>query len=122
MVTCFLRYVIDPAKLKEFEHYGKLWIPLVEKFSGKHHGYFLPSEDVNNIALSLFSIPGLAEYEQYRQKSFTIQRVWLLSTMQKKPDASSVMNARSSGRFSVSDMTFDQAPKSVRPSTQHLCA
>ena len=71
MVTCYLRYVIDPSKLKEFEHYGKLWIPLVEKFAGKHHGYFLPSEGANNIALALFTFPSLAAYEQYRTKSFT---------------------------------------------------
>lgn len=44
MITCYLRYAIDPNKLKEFEHYGKLWLPLVEKFGGTHHGYFLPSE------------------------------------------------------------------------------
>jgi hypothetical protein len=70
MVTCYLRYVVDPAKLKEFEHYGKLWIPLVEKFGGKHHGYFLPSEGANNIALALFTFPSLSAYEQYRTKSF----------------------------------------------------
>ncbi len=68
MVTCYLRYVIDPYKLKEFEHYGRLWIPLVEKFGGKHHGYFLPSEGANNIALALFSFPTLAAYEAYRDK------------------------------------------------------
>jgi len=71
MVTCYLRYIIEPAKLAEFEHYGKLWIPLVEKFGGKHHGYFLPSEGANNIALALFTFPSLAAYEQYRTKSFT---------------------------------------------------
>ncbi len=71
MVTCYLRYVIDPSKHKEFEHYGKLWIPLVEKFGGKHHGYFLPSEGANNIALALFTFPSLAEYETYRAKSLT---------------------------------------------------
>lgn len=70
MVTCYLRYVIDPSKLKEFEQYGKLWIRLVEKFGGKHHGYFLPSEGANNIALALFTFPSLAEYEQYRTRSF----------------------------------------------------
>jgi hypothetical protein len=43
MITCYLRYIIDPYKLKEFEHYGRLWIPLVQKFGGIHHGYFLPS-------------------------------------------------------------------------------
>ena len=50
MVTCYLRYVIDPSKLKEFERYGKMWIPLVDRFGGRHHGYFLPSEGANNIA------------------------------------------------------------------------
>ena len=69
MITCYLRYVIDPYKLKEFECYGKLWIPLVEKFGGKHHGYFLPSEGANNIALAMFTFSSLAEYEQYREKS-----------------------------------------------------
>lgn len=69
MITCYLRYIIDPRKLKEFEHYGKLWIPLVEKFGGKHHGYFLPSEGANNVALAMFSFPSLALYEEYRRKS-----------------------------------------------------
>jgi hypothetical protein len=70
MVTCYIRYIIDPDKLAEFEHYGKLWIPLVEKFGGKHHGYFLPSEGVSNVALALFTFPSLSEYEVYRNKSF----------------------------------------------------
>ncbi|CAN7592538.1 NIPSNAP family protein [Rhizobacter sp. LjRoot28] len=70
MITCYLRYVIDPDKLAEFEHYGRLWIPLVERFGGTHHGYFLPSEGANNIALALFSFPSLAAYEVYRQQSF----------------------------------------------------
>lgn len=69
MVTCYLRYIIDPFKLKEFEHYAKLWIPLLEKFDGKHHGYFLPSEGANNVALALFSFPSLTLYEDYRTKS-----------------------------------------------------
>ena len=69
MITCSLRYVIDPYKLKEFEHYSKLWIPLVEKFGGQHHGYFLPSEGASDIALALFTFPSLAAYEEYRNKS-----------------------------------------------------
>ena len=70
MVTCYLRYVIDPQKLEEFEHYAKLWIPLVNKFGGQHHGYFLPSEGANNIALALFTFPSFTEYETYRKDSF----------------------------------------------------
>lgn len=70
MVTCYLKYVIDPYKLSEFEHYAKLWIPLVNKFGGQHHGYFLPSEGANNIAYALFSFESLAAYEKYRAESF----------------------------------------------------
>ena len=70
MVTCYLKYVIAPYKLKEFEEYAKMWIPLVNKFGGVHNGYFLPSEGANNIALALFTFPSLAEYEQYRKDSF----------------------------------------------------
>lgn len=66
MITCYLRYVIDHFKLKEFEIYGKMWIPLVEKFGGKHHGYFLPHEGANDIAFAMFSFPSLAAYEIYR--------------------------------------------------------
>ena len=69
MVTCYLRYEIDPFKVKEFEHYAKLCIPLVNKFGGNHHGYFLPHEGANNIAVALFSFPSLAEYEVYRAKA-----------------------------------------------------
>jgi NIPSNAP protein len=69
MITCYLRYIVDPLKLAEFETYARLWIALVEKFGGKHHGYFMPSEGANNVALALFSFPSLAEYETYRQKA-----------------------------------------------------
>jgi len=68
MITCYLRYIIDPYKLTEFEKYGRMWIPLVNKLGGVHHGYFLPHEGANNIAIALFSFPSLAAYEEYRVK------------------------------------------------------
>jgi hypothetical protein len=71
MVTCYLRYILDPSKLKEFETYGRMWIPLVERFGGTHHGYFMPHEGANNIALALFSFPSLASYETYRTEAAT---------------------------------------------------
>lgn len=69
MITCYVRYVIDPKKLKEFETYARMWIPLVNRFGGQHNGYYLPSEGANNIALALFSFPSLTAYEVYRTKS-----------------------------------------------------
>jgi hypothetical protein len=68
MITCYLRYVIDPYKATEFERYARMWIPLVNKFGGIHHGYFLPHEGANNVAFALFSFPSLAAYEEYRLK------------------------------------------------------
>ncbi len=101
MVTCFLRYVIDPYKLEQFETYGKMWIPLVEQFGGTHHGYFLPSEGASNIALAMFSFPSLAEYERYRERSKTDPACPRpRSGMQRKRAASSATSAASSGRCS----------------------
>lgn len=71
MITCHLRYVIDPTRLQTFERYGKLWIGLVNRLGGIHHGYLLPSEGANNIALASFSFPSLAAYEAYRIRSQT---------------------------------------------------
>ena len=71
MITCYLKYIIDPYKVNEFEEYAKLWIPLVNKYGGNHHGYFLPHEGANNIAYALFSFESLAQYEIYRNKIMT---------------------------------------------------
>ena len=46
-----------------------MWIPLLDRFGGTHHGYFLPHEGPSNIAVALFSFPNLATYEEYRTKA-----------------------------------------------------
>jgi hypothetical protein len=71
MVTCYLRYIIDPDRLAEFEMYARMWMPLVNRLGGTHHGYFMPHEGASNVALALFSFPSLAAYEQYRLKAAT---------------------------------------------------
>ncbi len=73
MITCYLKYVIDPYKTEEFEEYGKTWIRLVNHMGGTHHGYFMPYEGANNIAYALFSFPSLTKYEEYRQQINTDQ-------------------------------------------------
>ncbi len=69
MITCYIKYIIAPYKLSEFENYAKMWIPLVNQFGGRHLGYFLPYEGDNNVAIALFNFPYLALYEQYRLES-----------------------------------------------------
>jgi hypothetical protein len=71
MITCFIRYRIDRKKLLQFEDYAKLWIDLITKFGGRHHGYFLPSEGRSDEAICLFSFNSLAEYEDYRKRAAT---------------------------------------------------
>jgi hypothetical protein len=83
LITCFLRYTIAPGKLREFEHYAQVWMRLIEKYGGMHHGYFVPGdgppsaafsfpgigeEGPANIAVAWFSFPSVEEYESYRRK------------------------------------------------------
>ena len=69
MITCYVKYQVDPDKIDAFEKYAKLWIPLVERFGGTHHGYFLPHESANDLAVTLFSFPSLSAYKTYRKDS-----------------------------------------------------
>lgn len=71
MITCHVKYVIDPYQLADFEAYAKAWISVVQRLGGTHHGYFLPSEGASNIAYCLFSFPSLADYESYRHIAVT---------------------------------------------------
>lgn len=56
-------------KVSEFRKYAEMWIPLVEKYNGTHHGYFLPKESSSDFAIALFSFESLAAYEKYRTLS-----------------------------------------------------
>jgi hypothetical protein len=67
MITCVVDYIIDPKKIDVFEQFAKQWIDLVNRYGGRHHGYFLPSEGASDRALALFSFPSLADYETYRR-------------------------------------------------------
>ncbi len=66
MITCHIRYTIDPYKLDDFERYARAWIPLVNRLGGEHHGFFLPQDGANDVSFGLFSFPSLGAYEEYR--------------------------------------------------------
>lgn len=44
MISCLLKYEIDPTKLDDFKRYAQGWIIQVNRLGGQHLGYFLPSE------------------------------------------------------------------------------
>ena len=66
MITCVLEYRIDRAREADFERWCQVWLRLIPKFGGVHHGYFLPGEGRSDVALGLFSFESLADYERYR--------------------------------------------------------
>lgn len=70
MITCYVRYEIDPSTTREFETYARMWLPIVEKLGGTHHGYLLPHEG-GTFAVALFTFSSLADYEVYRAKRDT---------------------------------------------------
>jgi hypothetical protein len=54
------RQDVAEDKLADFEAYGAMWLDLMPRFGGIHHGYFLPSEGTSDVALAMFSFPSLA--------------------------------------------------------------
>ena len=66
MITCVVHYEIRPSEIAAFEKFARAWMYLVNKHGGTHHGYFLPSEGASDRAITLFSFPSFAAYEQYR--------------------------------------------------------
>lgn len=66
MITCTLRYEIDIHQTDAFEQYARMWLAIIPRLGGTHHGYFMRSEGASDIALALFSFPSLADYERYR--------------------------------------------------------
>jgi hypothetical protein len=89
MTTCFIKYIIDPSKIADFEHYGKLWIDLVNEMGGLHHGYLLPHEETNNIGYAFFSFPSLVRIlsEQNSEHQDVLKHLSMLTI-----NASSVTN------------------------------
>jgi hypothetical protein len=66
VITCVVRYTIDPAQIEAFERFARAWMRLVARHGGIHHGYFLPAEGASDQAEALFSFESLAAYERYR--------------------------------------------------------
>jgi hypothetical protein len=68
MITCFIRYQIDPFKKEEFRRYAENWGRIIPRCGGHLVGYFLPHEGTNDIAWGLIAFESLAAYEAYRTR------------------------------------------------------
>lgn len=68
VITCFIRYQIDPFQRDAFKQYAENWGRIIPRCGGHLVGYFLPEEGTNDIAWGLISFPSLAAYETYRNR------------------------------------------------------
>jgi hypothetical protein len=53
VITCHVRYEVKLGKLADFEAYGAMWLDLIPRFGGVHHGYFLPSQGASDVAFDV---------------------------------------------------------------------
>jgi NIPSNAP protein len=68
MITCFIRYEIDPFQLDAFRTYAEQWGKIIPRCGGRLLGYFVPHEGTNYVAWGLIAFESLASYESYRAR------------------------------------------------------
>jgi len=68
MITCFIRYHIDPAKKADFETYARNWGQAIPRCGADLVGYFAPHEGSSTLAYGVYNIDSLAAYEAYRAR------------------------------------------------------
>jgi hypothetical protein len=68
MITCFIRYEIDPYRVDAFEHYARNWGAAIPRCGADLIGYFAPHEGSATTAYGVYSVADLAAYEAYRAR------------------------------------------------------
>lgn len=68
MITCFIRYEIDPFKRAEFETYARNWGQAIPRCGADLIGYYAPHEGSSAIAYGVYNVANLAAYEAYRAR------------------------------------------------------
>lgn len=68
MLTCVIRYQIDPTKRDAFVQYARNWGQAIPRCGADLIGYFAPHEGSSTLAYGIYNIASLAEYEQYRAR------------------------------------------------------
>ncbi|MCB1507623.1 MAG: NIPSNAP family protein [Hyphomicrobiaceae bacterium] len=66
MLTCIIRYHIDPARKALFERYARNWGEAIPRCGADLIGYFSPHEGSSTLAYGIYNIESLAAYEAYR--------------------------------------------------------
>ncbi len=66
MITCLIRYRIDPAKKDQFVQYARNRGEAIPRCGADLIGCFAPHEGSSTLAYGVYNIEGLAPYEEYR--------------------------------------------------------
>jgi hypothetical protein len=68
MLTCVIRYQIDPFQREAFRAYAQHSGRIIPRCGGRLLGYYLPHEGTNDIAWGIIGFDSLAAYESYRDR------------------------------------------------------
>ncbi|WP_201862144.1 NIPSNAP family protein [Microvirga soli] len=68
MITCFIRYEIDPFKVEAFNEYARNWGQAIPRCGADLIGYYAPHEGSSTLAYGVYNIKNLSEYEAYRER------------------------------------------------------
>jgi hypothetical protein len=66
MITCFIRYELDPYKIPAFEDYARNWGQAIPRCGADLIGYYAPHEGSATVGYGVYNIDSLAAYEAYR--------------------------------------------------------
>jgi len=82
-ITCEIRYRLDLGRIADFEEYARIWVELIERHGGDHHGYFMPHKRPDDAkasfpgvgrdgdadtAVAIFTFPDEQSYLDYRDR------------------------------------------------------
>jgi hypothetical protein len=68
MITCFIRYQIDPFRIEAFETYARAWGQVIPRCGADLIGYYAPHEGSATTAYGVYNVADLAVYEAYRAR------------------------------------------------------
>ncbi len=68
LITCVIRYQIDPHQRDRFKAYAESWGRIIPRCGGHLIGYFLPYEGTNDVGWGLIAFESLAAYERYKER------------------------------------------------------
>lgn len=68
MLTCIIRYDIEPTQKENFVKYAQNWGQAIPRCGADLIGYYAPQEGSSTLAYGIYNVKSLADYEAYRQR------------------------------------------------------